>query len=486
MVTVEFSNAAVKPGGKRALLERLTPEALLSIVRVTDPIVIALLGYGIFLAYHPWALINARYLVAVVVAAVLVRVVCGRLGAYDEERLYRGGLGVRPFILGSLGSFGLLLAIAFALKISEDFSRLWLGTWLLTSTGLLVCGRLWISYQVRKAVAAGRFGLRSVIVGTGRQGRMLADHLAMVKMHPIRLLGFIDNGESVADWPEYGPQHIGDFQRLLEMIRDHEVDQVFLALPWTSDKEIRDLAHTLSDLPVHVRLAPDLVAYQFTGSPAVTLSGLPMVRLFDRPLSDGDHIAKRLEDTVLATLMLTVAAPFIALIALAIRLESAGPVFFRQKRQGFNNELIDVWKFRSMYQADSDANCEVQTTAGDARVTRVGRLLRRTSLDELPQFFNVLRGDMSVVGPRPHALGTKADGALFVEVVQRYAARHRVKPGITGWAQVSGWRGETDTAEKIRKRVECDLFYIENWSLWFDFWIILRTIPLMIWDRRAY
>ncbi|HMB76853.1 MAG TPA: exopolysaccharide biosynthesis polyprenyl glycosylphosphotransferase, partial [Kiloniellaceae bacterium] len=270
------------------------------------------------------------------------------------------------------------------------------------------------------------------------------------------------------------------------MIRARKIDQVFVALPWTDDERIRDIALSLSDLPVHVCLAPDMVAYQFTGSPAVTLSGLPMVRLFDRPLSDGDYIAKRLEDIGVSLFALAVTSPLMLIIALAIRLESRGPLFFRQMRQGFNNEPIEVWKFRSMYLEASDAAGAQQATTADARVTRVGRFLRRTSLDELPQFFNVLRGEMSVVGPRPHALGTKAEGALFVEVVQRYAARHRVKPGITGWAQVCGWRGETDTAEKIRKRVECDLAYIENWSLWFDFWIMIRTVPLMIWDRRAY
>jgi Undecaprenyl-phosphate glucose phosphotransferase len=468
------------------LIGRLTPDGLLSLIRIVDTCLIAVLGYGIYLAYHPWASINTRYLATVIVTALMTRMVFGWLGAYDEDRLYRGGLGSRPVFMGLLIAFASLLGIAFALKISQDYSRLWLGTWFLSSAGVLIGGRLWLGQWVKKAVATGKFGLRSVIVGTGRQGQMLADYLASVKEQSIRLLGFIDDPATASDLPAGAPQFLGDLEVLAELVRHDEVDQVFLALPWTEDKRIRDIALHLSDFPVHVRLAPDLAGYQFAGSPAVSLSGLPMIRLFDRPISDGNYFLKRLEDIIVSAIGLLVTAPLLLFIAAAIRLETPGPVLFRQTREGFNNDLIDVWKFRTMHQADTDADCEVQTSARDPRVTRVGRILRRTSLDELPQLINVLLGDMSIVGPRPHALETKAEGALFVEVVQRYAARHRVKPGITGWAQVSGWRGETDTADKIRKRVECDLFYIENWSPWFDLWIMVRTIPLLIWDKRAY
>ena len=174
------------------------------------------------------------------------------------------------------------------------------------------------------------------------------------------------------------------------------------------------------------------------------------------------------------------------LIAAAIKLDSKGPVLFKQKRYGFNNNLIEVWKFRSMRDETTNQNWEVQTIKNDPRVTRVGEFLRRSSLDELPQLFNVLFGDMSIVGPRPHAVATKAEGQPFEEVIDHYAARHKVKPGMTGWAQVNGWRGETDTVEKIRKRVEHDLYYIDNWSIWFDSAIIFRTIALLFDDKNAY
>ncbi|WP_397377873.1 exopolysaccharide biosynthesis polyprenyl glycosylphosphotransferase, partial [Pseudomonas sp.] len=203
-----------------------------------------------------------------------------------------------------------------------------------------------------------------------------------------------------------------------------------------------------------------------------------------RPLSSQKTIGK--SDRLLASFTLLLLAPLMLILAVMIKLDSPGPVLFRQKRYGYNNRLIEVFKFRSMYHHQRDADAERQTTRDDDRITRVGRFIRRTSLDELPQLFNVLLGSMSMVGPRPHATATKAAGILFEDAVQEYTSRHRVKPGITGWAQVNGYRGETDTPEKIEKRVEFDLEYIEQWSVWFDLYILLRTVPAVLFTREAY
>ncbi|HXQ98852.1 MAG TPA: exopolysaccharide biosynthesis polyprenyl glycosylphosphotransferase, partial [Pseudomonas sp.] len=186
------------------------------------------------------------------------------------------------------------------------------------------------------------------------------------------------------------------------------------------------------------------------------------------------------------SLAIALLSPVMLLIAAAIKLDSRGPVLFWQKRYGYNNRLITVCKFRSMHTHQADATAEQQTVKGDARVTRVGRFIRKTSLDELPQLFNVFAGNMSMVGPRPHATATKAAGILFEQAVKEYTSRHRVKPGITGLAQINGFRGETDTVEKIEKRVEFDLEYIENWSVWFDLYILLRTVPAVLFSREAY
>jgi exopolysaccharide biosynthesis polyprenyl glycosylphosphotransferase len=213
---------------------------------------------------------------------------------------------------------------------------------------------------------------------------------------------------------------------------------------------------------------------------------VPLIDLIDKPIGDWDVILKWLFDKGVAAAALLALAPLMALLALAIKLDSRGPVLFRQKRYGFNNELIEVLKFRSMYVDQTDANAGKLVTKGDPRVTRVGRVIRKTSLDELPQLINVLKGELSLVGPRPHALQAKAADRLYHEVVDGYFARHRVKPGITGWAQINGWRGETDTSEKIQRRVEHDLYYIDNWSVFLDLYILLKTPFALLRGENAY
>ncbi len=208
--------------------------------------------------------------------------------------------------------------------------------------------------------------------------------------------------------------------------------------------------------------------------------------LFERPISGLDAWVKMAEDRVLATLALIVFAVPMLLVALAIRLDSPGPIFFRQPREGFNNRPFRVFKFRSMYHNRAQATEITQASRRDPRITRIGAILRKTSLDELPQLFNVLSGEMSLVGPRPHAPSTRAGGRLFSDVLASYAARHKVKPGITGWAQVCGWRGETDTEEKLVKRFEHDLYYIENWSIWLDFYVLMRTVVALVVPTNAF
>jgi polysaccharide biosynthesis protein PslA len=229
-----------------------------------------------------------------------------------------------------------------------------------------------------------------------------------------------------------------------------------------------------------------LVGLRFADRRVTMRAGVPMLTLFDRPISGWSYVFKLIEDQLIALAALAFLAPLMILIAAAIKLDSPGPILFRQRRLGFNDRLIEVWKFRSMRSECADKNAVLQTTRNDPRVTRLGRFLRKSSIDELPQLFNILRGEMSIVGPRPHAIATKAEGKLFQDVVDRYAARHRVKPGITGWAQVNGWRGETDTIDKIQKRVECDLYYIDNWSVWLDLYIIARTFVAVFRTKGAY
>ena len=239
-------------------------------------------------------------------------------------------------------------------------------------------------------------------------------------------------------------------------------------------------------LPLDIRLSAHSNQLRFRPRTYSYIGNVPFIDVTDKPIADWDHVKKWRFDKIAASVALILFAPLMAAIALLIKLDSKGPVLFRQKRQGFNNELIDVYKFRSMYVDHADVDASKLVTKDDPRVTRVGRFLRKTSLDELPQFFNVLKGDLSLVGPRPHALKAKAENKLYSDVVDGYFARHRVKPGVTGWAQMSGWRGETDTEEKIQRRVEHDLYYIENWSVTFDLYICLMTPFALLRGKNAY
>jgi exopolysaccharide biosynthesis polyprenyl glycosylphosphotransferase len=256
-----------------------------------------------------------------------------------------------------------------------------------------------------------------------------------------------------------------------------------------SQSNAETIGHTLaslSSLPVPVKLIFDTGFGTVLSRELPSRSGLAVFHISEPPLTDGARIIKRAEDIIFGGLLLLLFMPLMLAAAIAIKVESRGPVLFRQPRYGHNNRVIEVLKFRTMYHNMEDKHAAQQTERGDPRVTRVGAFLRRHSLDELPQLLNVMSGSMSLIGPRPHALGTTVDGHGLESVVSNYYARHQIKPGITGWAQVSGWRGNLDSVEKAIQRVEHDLYYIENWSLTFDLWIILKTLGVVLWDKEAF
>jgi Undecaprenyl-phosphate glucose phosphotransferase len=279
---------------------------------------------------------------------------------------------------------------------------------------------------------------------------------------------------------------LGSVDDLVRDVRLYGIDTVIVALPPAAEHQLVETLNKLTVVPVDVRLCPGEFALRLGAVQTSHIGGHTFLNVIDRPLRDWRWIAKSIEDRILSALILAMISPVMLAIALLIRLDSRGPVLFRQKRYGFNNELIEVLKFRTMYQERSDANGEQLTQRNDPRITRIGAFLRRTSLDELPQFLNVVRGEMSIVGPRPHAVSAKAGPLLYQEAVKHYDSRHRVKPGITGWAQVNGWRGETNTLEQIRKRVEHDLYYIEHWSIALDLRIIARTAVGGFTGRNAF
>ncbi len=382
--------------------------------------------------------------------------------------------------------FFLLITLGFLTKTSDQVSRGWMLIWFFSGLGSFAVVRAAISGRIGIWQRQGRFRRNVVIFGAGEQANRLIQYLENAKESDAEILGvFDDRGDRVPAVVE-GHAKMGSTEDLIEFTRDNRVDEVLVALPWTAEGRLLDLFKKFSTLPVDVRLGPDLIGYRLPQCSFDQLGRVPILNVAHKPLSDWKFLSKAIEDRAMAALIMLFILPLFLAIAALVKISSPGPVLFRQKRFGFNNHLIDVYKFRTMYHDQGDADADCHTTKGDILITPLGRFLRRSSLDELPQFINVLKGEMSIVGPRPHAILTKAKGRLFEEVVQNYASRHRVKPGITGWAQINGWRGETDTEDKIRKRVEHDLYYIENWSIALDLKIMLITIFVLLKGNNAY
>jgi Undecaprenyl-phosphate glucose phosphotransferase len=466
----------------------LSPRILGDLMRVADVAVIVALGLGVYGLYlypaEPHTL--PRYLGTILAAALVAGILFNEFGVYAGDFVFTRALRAERMISAWAVTFAILLAIAFSFKISTSYSRVWAVGWF-ASTGItLGLLRFAVGQWVLRLGQKGRFANRTAIVGTGPQAHRLAAHLRAHDAVRTRILGLVaTEGEAAPEQNDDTPM-LGGVDDLVRLIRTDGVDQVFVALPWNAPDRLHAVLQRLTVTPVTIRLAPDLAGFDFAGREFADVAGLPVLPLFDRPISEWSYVLKIIEDRIIALAgLILLGLPMLAIAAL-VRLDSPGPVLFKQRREGFNNATFEVWKFRTMYQESSDPAGECQATQRDPRVTRVGRFLRRTSLDELPQIFNVLRGEMSLVGPRPHAIATQSQGHRFEDVVRDYAARHRVKPGITGWAQVNGWRGETNTVEKLRKRVEYDLYYIDNWSIWLDLLIIAKTMTVPFGDKNAY
>jgi Undecaprenyl-phosphate glucose phosphotransferase len=386
-----------------------------------------------------------------------------------------------------LATIGALFVALRVSGLNSDTTHIWLLLWLMVGSAGLAAIRAAFSGRVRAWERAGRMRRRVAVVGASRLAERFLHHCAAVPDPEIEIVGvYRERRELHAVTHCAGHEIVGDIDKLIVDIRDSRIEMVIVAMPATADIRLAETMSKLRLVPVDVRLCSESFVFDVGPCDVSQINGLTMFNVIDRPVSDWRWIAKSIEDRVLAALILALIAPLLAIIAVAIKLDSPGPVFFRQKRYGFNRELIEVLKFRTMYHHARDLNAEKLATRDDPRITRVGALLRRTTLDELPQFINVLRGEMSVVGPRPHAISAKAGGVLYHDAVRYYDARHRMKPGITGWAQINGWRGETQTIEQIQRRVEYDLYYIEHWSILLDIKIILRTIMVGFTDARAY
>jgi putative colanic acid biosynthesis UDP-glucose lipid carrier transferase len=372
-------------------------------------------------------------------------------------------------------SFLVLIAMAYLLKVSADYSRGWLLTWLGLTVVLLPLSRPASAGLLRWLASTGYTARRIAVVTQGEAGRQLAEKLR--QMPGVCVVGAFDAPGGGRNAQGRASATIHD---LISIGQRNQIDEVVVAFSSAPQPETVRLIDELSVLPVDVWLCPAELDMPIIG--ASRLGGLSLLQVKPKPIRDWGYVMKLALDYTLGTVSLILFAPLMLAAAALIKLDSPGPVLFKQRRHGYNHRLIYVYKFRTMRVQEDGAQI-VQARKDDDRVTRVGKFLRKTSIDELPQLFNVLRGEMSLVGPRPHAV---AHNQLYREQLERYANRHCVKPGMTGWAQIHGFRGPTEDAEKMRGRVEKDLYYIENWSLWLDLKIIALTPFLGFVNRNAF
>ncbi len=386
-------------------------------------------------------------------------------------------------ILASWGGFVLLLLACGWLTASLAlFDARLLATWALAAPLLHAGGLVLLNRLLRRAAAAPAQQRRAVIVGGGLLAARVAAALGQRTEQPTQVLGFFDDRNDERLDAGARAARRGGLAELAAFVRERGVHEVYVTLPLMSQPRIAQLVDELHGTTASLYFVPDVLATPVVQGRLDSLHGLPVLALCETPFTGVDALVKRASDLVIASAAVLLLAPVMAAIAVAVRLDSPGPALFRQRRNGLGGEEIVVWKFRTMRVLQDGASVP-QATKGDPRITRVGAWLRRTSLDELPQFFNVLQGRMSVVGPRPHAV---AHNEQYRALIRAYQIRHKVRPGITGWAQVHGCRGETDTLEKMQQRVEYDIDYLRHWSLALDLRIVLRTARLVLGDDKAY
>ena len=429
-----------------------------------------------------WSMAD-HYLVALALGVLLTLVLLPALGAYRGRRWPQPGVGALRALPGLAAVFGALVVMAAATKTTADFSRLWTGGWLLSSLALMMSWRFFVSRW--RAIRAPHERGNLLIIGTGTLAGETARRLADAFGDSQRLAGFLTVGDDPDDRTggDLGAPILGgidDLERVL-LEADPAITEIYLATG-DIDRALRErLMGELQLFSLPVRYVPDLALLNLIGQQPRRIAGMSVIELNATPLDGPDAVIKTVMDRVASAMLLVLLSPLLLTVAALVKLDSPGPVLFRQPRHGGSGQVFDVLKFRTMSHADAPS--DRQATRDDPRVTRVGRILRSTSIDELPQLLNVLAGDMSLVGPRPHPVALNHE---YAGKIHAFMQRHRVKPGITGWAQVHGYRGETDTLDKMRKRFEHDLYYIENWSLGLDFKILALT-ALRAWrSENAY
>jgi len=441
---------------------------------VLDPLVAVALLY---LAAHSYGIApDGNYVILALLTFSLT--FPGEIHLYD-----RAGDMLRRTVMNWLMVAGVLLALGYVTGYVYYFAPPVLAAWLLGTPLVLIGAHAAARALLPWLMSQAGTQRRAVIVGCNETSLELARRIGENSFLGVRLVGFFDDRtpeRAASALPASG--RLGRLGEVADYARQRPVDHIYIALPMVSQPRILRILDELKDTTASVFFVPDLSLTDPIQGRVEQVAGTPLVAVCETPFTGVNGVVKRLSDIVLALLVLVLIAPLMAAIAVAVKLSSPGPVIFKQNRYGLDGRRILVYKFRSMTVCE-DGERVVQARRGDARVTPLGAFLRRTSLDELPQFINVMQGRMSIVGPRPHAV---AHNETYRQLIKGYMIRHKVRPGITGWAQVNGCRGETDTMDKMARRIDFDLDYLRNWSLALDLKIILMTIRLVLRDAHAY
>lgn len=480
MTNIAQSHAAATwteaQAGARAFSPAVNPVKLLGgNLAAADLGVVLFASVGAYLLRHGPVAFSAEIASITVLAAVLTFNAMRQLGCYSRYVSAGAAVQVARAAQGWSAVFVALVVFAYLTKTSDDFSRAWaIGWYVAVLTGVTLV-RVIAAAKVRQWRQRGKLARTVAVVDLTGSGEDLARRLLHGSAGEMRLVGVFS--------PDAATGRRSGIADLLALARLFRIDEVIVTVSGERDGVTEAVIRKLGTIPTHVRLCPEMPTMAIPPLEAGLLFGQPVLTVYHRPLMGWNRVTKRTEDLILSVFALVLVAPLLILVAALIKLDSPGPVIFCQKRLGFNNNVITVYKFRTMRHRTTPDLVVAQAQRDDPRITRLGRFLRRTSIDELPQLFNVLRNEMSLVGPRPHAL---AHNDQYSALIDGYLGRHRVQPGITGWAQVNGLRGETDTLDKMQRRVEHDLAYIDGWSLFLDLRIMFLTVFLTLFDRNAY
>lgn len=456
---------------------------LAMLIRLMDMMTVLLAGWLAFSLRFNELMFPSSYWSAIIIAMLITPIIFSFFAIYTSVR----GEGFLKHIIRLTQAFclmGLVLAgLAFFTKSGDAFSRSWFITWMMAALSLSILMRCSLFLFLRFMRSHGLNERRVVILGAGELGLKLADSVQQALWTGFRLVTFMDDHIQHKPATLLGIPVIQTPTNLSDYLTKSGIDEIWLALPLRADARVKEILHELRHHTITTRFVLDIFSLDLLNHSITDVAGFPVLNIRSTPMVGMNRLIKAIEDRVLALFILLIISPVLFFISLCVKLSSPGPVFFKQERLGWDGRVIKVYKFRTMILHQEENGKVTQATLTDKRITPLGKFLRKTSLDELPQFINVLQGRMSIVGPRPHAL---SHNEIYKDSIHTYMQRHRVKPGITGWAQINGWRGETDTLNKMQKRVEYDLYYINNWSLGFDLKIIFLTLFKGFTNRNAY